>query len=582
LPSATRNPAGRRAAGVAGAWGFLQGLEYASETFDWPTQIRQVALLTLLIGLPVVLVLAWYHGDRGEQRIRGTELVIITLLFLAGGGIFWLYDRAGETPDAASDTAAPSPISPIAPAAAHAKSIAVLPFADMSAEKDQEYMADGMAEELLNLLAKVPDLKVIARTSSFAFKGEKVGVAEIAKRLNVAHVLEGSVRTAGNGIRVTAQLIRATDSVHLWSETYDRPLDNIFEVQDQIAGAIAQALQIKLSGGNLSRRDGGTQNLEAYQLYLRALKGINESSKASVDAAEGYLKQAVKIDPNFGAAWSLLGDANMIKAEMGLMNLREGNERARQLQLHALELSPNLADAHAALAFIHLGFDWDWMAAEAEIKRALELDPTSVNARNAAGRLYTALGRVDHAERQLRTALDRDPLDPYLKINLGLLYYLARSFPEAETTYRQLLNQAPAFIWTRSYLGKTLLGRGDPQAALAMVRQEPDEPIRLLYLPIVLEAAGLRNEAEEALKDQIAEWAETGPYFVAQTYAYRGDHNRALEWLERAYDTRDVGLVEMYGEPLLDDIADDPRFKAFLRKMKLPEWPNQSTAVAGT
>jgi tetratricopeptide (TPR) repeat protein len=182
----------------------------------------------------------------------------------------------------------------------------------------------------------------------------------------------------------------------------------------------------------------------------------------------------------------------------------------------------------------------------------------------------------------LRTALDRDPLEPYLKINLGILYYLARRFPEAEATFRQLLEQEPAFIWTRIYLGKTLLVRGDPQAALAMVRQEPDEPIRLLYLPIVLEAAGLRNEAEEALKDQIAEWAETGPYFVAQTYAYRGDHNRALEWLERAYDKRDVGLVEMYGEPLLDDIADDPRFKAFLRKMKLPEWPNQSTAVAGT
>ena len=197
---------------VAAAWGFLQGLEYVSGTFHWPRQVQQITTLVLLIGLPVVLVLAWYHGDRGEQRISTPEFAILTLLLLLGGGAFWYYDRASETPagatGAVAQPTAPAARSPEAAPAPDQKSIAVLPFADMSPAKDQEYMSDGIAEELLNLLAKVPDLKVIARTSSFAFKGKDIEIAEIAKELNVAHVLEGSVRKSGNKLRITAQLIR--------------------------------------------------------------------------------------------------------------------------------------------------------------------------------------------------------------------------------------------------------------------------------------------------------------------------------------------------------------------------------------
>ena len=201
---------------VAAAWGFLQGLEYLSGTYDWPRQIQQLTTLALLIGLPVVLVLAWYHGDRGQQRISTPELAILTLLLLLGGGAFWYYDRASEraagATGAVTQPAAPAAASPEAAPAPDQKSIAVLPFVDMSAAKDQEYMSNGVAEELLNLLAKVPDLKVIARTSSFAFKGKDTNVEDIARELNVAHMLEGSVRTSGNKVRITAQLIRTADS----------------------------------------------------------------------------------------------------------------------------------------------------------------------------------------------------------------------------------------------------------------------------------------------------------------------------------------------------------------------------------
>ena len=198
--------------------------------------------------------------------MRRFVLPLIALLLVLGGGAFWYFQGASDAPNAKPELATAVPTVPVAP---NDKSIAVLPFADMSAEKNQEYMADGIAEELLNLLAQAPDLKVIARTSSFAFKDQNIDIAEIAKKLNVAHVLEGSVRTSGDKMRITAQLVRTADSTHLWSERYDRPMDDIFAVQDEIANAIVQALQIRLKGGTLNRRAGGTQNLEAYQLYLQ-------------------------------------------------------------------------------------------------------------------------------------------------------------------------------------------------------------------------------------------------------------------------------------------------------------------------
>src|SRR6188768_3796257 len=220
----------------------MQVLEYFSGTFDWPRQVQQLSTLALLIGLPVVLVLAWYHGDRGQQRVTTPEFAILTLLLLLGGGAFWYYQRTSETATVSS------PSAPSSPAFATDASIAVLPFVNMSSDKEQEYFADGISEELLNLLAQVPELRVIARTSSFSFKGKGKGVeiAEIARRLNVANVLEGSVRKSGDTLRITAQLVRASDSSHLWCQTYDRRMTDVFKVQDEIAAAVVEQLKIKL------------------------------------------------------------------------------------------------------------------------------------------------------------------------------------------------------------------------------------------------------------------------------------------------------------------------------------------------
>jgi len=451
------------------------------------------------------------------------------------------------------------------------KSIAVLPFTDMSEKHDQEYMSDGIAEELLNLLAQAPGLKVIARTSSFAFKGRAVDIAEIAKKLNVAHVLEGSVRKSGSKIRITAQLIRTADSTHLWSETFDRPLKDIFAVQDEIAGAIAQALQIQLAGGELSHRKGGTQSLEAYQLYLRALGPSNQNTGPSLDVAGAYLEQAVKIDPGFGLAWSQLAWVFSIKADNGFTSATEGYGRARQLAQHALQVSPDLAEAHGILEAAYLVLDHNWEAAEQEGQAALAIDRSNWGALNSAGRLARALGRWDEAERQFQLELVRDPLNTYGIWNLGLTYYVAGRFADSERVFRQLLKLQPDFAWVRRGLAKTLLAQGKPEEALAEVQQEVDEGERLKVLPVLLQAVGRQADADIALQAQTALWGDRRASVVAMTYAYRGDHDHALEWLERAYQQKDIGLPIIVGEPLLKNLADDPRYKAFLRKMNLPE-----------
>jgi TolB-like protein/Flp pilus assembly protein TadD len=509
------------------------------------------------------------HGSvrpRGTPLMRRFGLPLIALLLVMGGGAFWYFQDAGDAPATEPVVAAAPSETPVAP---NDKSIAVLPFVNMSPDKDQEYFADGIAEELLNLLAQVPDLKVIARTSSFAFKGQNISIAEIAKTLNVANVLEGSVRKSGNQLRITAQLVRASDSTHLWSQTYDRSMTDVFKVQDEIANAIVQALQIQLAGGELSRRKGGTQNLEAYQLLLKARSARGLNNKSSLDAAADYLERAIKLDPDYGKAWELLSFTYHLKADNGYVPAKEGYERSRQLAQHALQLSPDLAEAHGQLAYIHLKHG-DWAAVETELKRGLAIDPTNPFVLGYAGMLSYTLGRWDDAERQLRAALVQDPVNPYLMWNLGFAYYGAGQFAESESTYRKLLELRPDFLWTRGYLGKTLLMQGKPEAALAMVQQEAVEVERLYHLAVVLQAAGRQAEADEALQALIAQWADTGAYYVAQTYAYRGENELALQWLERAYVQKDAALNEIFAEHLFKGMADDPRFKAFLRKMNLP------------
>lgn len=553
---------------TAGAWGLLQLLQFLAETYDWPGRLLKLSTLGFLTGLPIVLVLAWYHGDRGEQRIRGGEAVILSLLFLVAAGVLWRYQPASDAPQSAAEVAADTFDGT---AILDEKSIAVLPFADMSPKKDQEYMSDGIAEELLNVLAKVPELKVIARTSSFAFKGEKIDIAEIARRLRVAHVLEGSVRTSGNKVRVTAQLIRAADSTQLWSERYDRPLDDIFAVQEEIAGAIVQALRVRLLNAAVDAREGGTTNLEAYQLYLQAVREFNLSTQESLQTSERLLKRAIELDPHFGRAWSRLGWVAYSSSITGDKAAIDAYQEARQSAERALQLNPQLADAHALLQVVLVQADKDWAAAETEGKKALELDPTNPEVLFSAGWFASIQRRYEEGERLYRKALERDPLNFNLVDGIAENYYRTGRLADAEQILTAYIEREPRSAWSRAMLSRVLLAQGKADEALATLREEVDEGARVANLPIMLQANGRQAEADAAMKELVAYWGEGCAICIARAYAYRGDNDRALEWLDQAYAIRDSSIMNVIDEPLMKGLVDDPRYKAFVRsKLRVP------------
>lgn len=466
---------------------------------------------------------------------------------------------SASRPDATVPIAAPE----------SARSIAVLPFVDMSERRDQEYFADGMAEEILDLLARVPGLRVPARTSSFYFKERPTPIPEIARQLGVANVLEGSVRRSGDRIRVTAQLIRASTGFHVWSETYERQLSDVFAVQDDIAGAVVQALQVSLLSGTPMRVAGGTRNLEAYQLYLRANSISITNTRAATAVGLKQLTQAVKLDPDFALAWVAMSQLQFQQTEAGDLVPKVGYERARKYALHALSLAPDLSEARLVLAYVNRVYDWDWSACESQIRIVLAARPNDAIARQFKGMLAYTLGHWDEAERSLQASVSLDPLNNFAWWNLGTARYLAGRNADAEAAYRRLLEIAPDFAWAKSYLARTLLEEGKAEAALTMVQAEAEEINRLDVLPAVLDALGRRTEADAALRDLTSKYSSTEAYFIAMTYAHRNDPDRAMQWLETAYRQKDASLVEILGDPMFKPIASDRRYRAFLRKMKL-------------
>jgi TolB-like protein/Flp pilus assembly protein TadD len=445
----------------------------------------------------------------------------------------------------------------------------------MSEKKDQEFLADGIADEILNLLAKAPDLLVSARTSSFYFKGKPTKIPEIAHELGVAHVLEGSIRRAGDQLRVTAQLVRAETGYHLWSETYNRELRDVFDVRTTLRTRSRRCCRLSSrAGGELQRRKGGTQNLEAYQLYLRAESDVNIASRESLPRAQTLLERALELDPSYGLASWALADAFALKAEYGI-EVKENYARVRDLAQRALELSP---ETPRVATVLHKNVDHDWKAWDLENKRALAIDPTDPATLQSAALLAMTLGRWDEAERQLRKALTRNPLDNYVHWTLGANHYGAGGLREAEDVLRKLLEMSPEFPWTRPYLAKTLMAQGRLEEALVVVEEDPEKTIALISLPVVLDRLGRRAEADEALKAQIAQWGDTNAYPVAGTYANRGDHATALQWLERAYDQYDSGLNEILSEPVFRTAP----YRGFLRKMNLADAADRLAARAAT
>jgi len=449
------------------------------------------------------------------------------------------------------------------------QSIAVLPFVDLSEKKDQEYFSDGLAEELSDALSHIPDLHVAARTSTFRFKGATEGISSIAQTLRVANVLEGSVRKSGNRLRITAQLIRADTGYHLWSETYERPLGDVFRVQDEIAAAVAGVLKVKLRGGLLAS-EAHTQNAEAYNLLLEGRFYGRRSTKVDRETSIDLYRQALDLDPNYALAWGWLALAYGIQAAEGWTSADAGYARARLAAEHALRLDPQLADAHVAMGYVYEYHDWNWAGAQEEYKQALALDPSSVRAWNVNGHLALVVGRVNDAARFYREAIMRDPLSPGAHMGLAIALFTDGHLAEAESEYRRTAALAPQWISLHAWLGIVLLERGGPDSALAEIQQEADEPNRLFGLTVAYSRLGRRADSDHALAELAAKYPNAR-CLIASAHARRGEADQAFEWLERAYRHRDSGILGLKGDWGFQALSRDPRYEAMLRKLRLTE-----------
>jgi TolB-like protein/tetratricopeptide (TPR) repeat protein len=495
--------------------------------------------------------------------------IVLGLVYLVANKV-WLSSHAKTQRGAAPIASGADAIAPGATAVL-GKSIAVLPFTDMSEKKDQEYFADGMAEEILDLLARIPGLTVIGRTSSFQFKDKSDDLRTIGAKLSVAYILEGSVRKSGDRLRVTAQLIDSQSGTHLWSDTYDRDMTDVLKLQDEIASGIVRAMEVTVGADQLRQRT-SIKNMDAYQFYLRGRHAFDRYDRDGDDEAAADFKKALNLDPAFAEAAVYLALTRTQQAIDGFIDYAGGFEEARRIATNALRIDPSLALGHSALADYYTRLAWDWPAADREAKRAVELDPGGVIPLDASAVLATSLGHWDEAVSLLNAAIEFDPLNAGLYWDLGNARYRSGRYPEAEAAFRRVLQIAPTFVSAHFELGRVLLEAGRPRDALDEMERESPEPYsgRTLGLAMVYFALGRRTDSDAAVKRLAAEGGDDWPFGMAEAYAYRGEADKAIQWLDRAYTTKDE-LQYIKGDPTFRKIERDPRFNAFLRKMNLPE-----------
>ena len=488
-----------------------------------------------------------------RAHVRWAE-VAIGLLVLAAiiGGVFYFARGPATSASAVADN-----------------SIAVLPFVDMSQAGDQGYFSDGISEELLNLLTKIPQLKVAARSSSFSFKGKGVEIPDIARQLHVANVLEGSVRRSGEQLRITAQLVRAAEGYHLWSETYDRKMDDIFKIQDEIAGVVVKELKVKLLGAAPKVR---TTDPKAYALYLQARELGRQFNPEAFAKSDALLQQVLKIDPRYAPALFALGANFANKANNGMVSQQEGYARAREAAEKALAIDPDYAAPHAQLGWSAMYRENDLARAARHFQRALTLDPTSVSVLGDAAPFLTSLGRLDEAVGLDEAVVRRDPVNIISLFNLALHQRYAGQYDAAIASFRTVLSLSPSDGGAHAELGTALMLKGDATAALAEIEQEKTENWRMIGLPMAYCALGRKADADAALNALIAKYEKDWSYNIAYDYAFCRDADKAFEWLNKAVAYHDGGLSEIVADNLFDTIHSDPRWLPFLRKIgKAPD-----------
>jgi len=564
-----------RVMAVYGAVAFvvLQVADILQEGLRLPDSFLPVATAVLLLGFPIAIVLAWAFEStpdgikRTDEASPGELQAIITapasqrwpagLLALVGicallAGVWYVGRQSApaSTTDAATGRVDAS--------------IAVLPFVNMSSDEEQEYFSDGISEELLNLLAKIPELRVAARTSSFSFKDQNLEIPEIADRLNVAHVLEGSVRKSDTQVRITAQLIRADDGFHLWSKTWDRTLDDIFAIQDEIAADVAEQLQVTLLGAAPTVEE---IDPEAYALVLQARHLGRQFTPESFELSNTMYEQALAIEPDYAEAWAGRARNYSFGASNGLLPIDEGYRLAGEAANRALTIDPENADAYAVLSNIASTFHNDLATAARQLERAFELDPTNLDIIRGAGTLARDLGRLDEAIALTKYVIDRDPVNAGAHGGMGIIYQYAGRLDEGLASARTGLRLSPGRLASNYFIGNVLLLKGQYEEALAAyAKEESDEEYRVKGTALALWELGRQEEFEAAFADLRERWGEQWPSEVAHVYAWIGDADAAFEWLDKAVAQNEDGLLTQFNRHWYDPVHDDPRWAAFLEE----------------
>ncbi len=546
-----------------------------------PTELKNISVPMDLFRI----VLPWEKQAKAqpaETSVSGRSFPVSRLAWVgaivlaAAGAASWFVHQSSKqvvsSPSVSTSDAAPS-----AAPAANQKSIAVLPFVNMSADKGDEYLSDGVSEELITALSKISGLQVKARTSSFAFKGKNEDIEKIGELLHVSHLLEGSVARAGNKLRISAQLIQASDGNHLWSDTYDREMKDIFAVRSEVAQQVAEALQIRLLGEDKKRLEKKpTDNLEAYNLYRQGRYYSENITEDRFKKALGFYQQAIEKDPRFALAYAGEADTYVVAADVFIAP-REAFPKAKEGARKAIELEDNLAEAHASLGHVHYHYDWDWVAAEKEFKRALVLNPQSSQTHILYGEYLVGMGRFDEAYDQGRQALQIDPLSTPAHLCLGFAFLCAGRSDDAIQQFSKALELNPNDAWVRICLGRAYLSKGMEQRAIEEMEtaqhSDPDNPLVIGLLGYGYAVTGRRADALKSLQtlDEIEKKHYVSRISRVYVYAGLGDKDKAFEWLEKAYQERSDLLAWFRKDPESKGLHSDPRFAPLMRKVGFTE-----------
>ncbi len=570
------------------SWLVAQVLQLVFESFGTPDWVMKTVLVLMAMGLLFALFFAWAfeltpEGLKRESEVDRSQSIApqtgkklnYTIFFVMALAIaYFAYDnfmlRQSPGPLPEKSVAQTAEEGPAGKALGETdKSVAVLPFVDMSPEKDQEYFTDGLTENLLNALAQLRELKVAGRTSSFAFKNRNEDLRSIGEQLGVAHLLEGSVQKSGERVRITAQLINAGDGYHLWSETYDRTLEDIFAVQDEIADEVARAMQVALLGKEKVAEPSASSKdaAAAYNDYLKGLYELNQQNMESNERAVVYFRRAIEEDPNLALAWAGLAMSLDYITGFGDGDFKAGFEEARASAMRALEINPDLPEGHLALAGIQQALDWDWEAAEASLNRALALRPGDAEIRGELARLKDSRGKTEEAFSEYQLVVQQDPLDLRAQLALASAYARRGRYDEAGKILDEVQQKDPSRPVLQWYKGTLNLRQGLYQSALEEYSTEIFDFLKFTGQAISYHHLQQKDESVAALQTLISTTGESASYQIAMVYAQWGDADNAMTWLERGYAIRDPGLQYMNQAFQFDPIRDDPRFQALLQKM---------------